>query len=87
MVINTVKLVIKATFIMHISPVKRSKPPLTALTEETCIRYLPAITHGGESRDLNDRVHVIGFTEFCAGIWTKQVNKLKTLFLIPIRFS
>ena len=36
--------------------------------------------HGGESRDLNDR-------EFRAGIQTKQVNKIITLFLIPNRFS
>ena len=34
--------------------------------------------HGGESRDLNDRV---------GGIRTKHVNKLITLFLIPNRFS
>ena len=38
--------------------------------------------HGGESRDLK-----IGFTEFRAGIRTKQVNKLIILFLIPNRFS
>ena len=30
---------------------------------------------------------MIGFTEFRAGIWTKQVNKLITLFLIPNRLS
>ena len=35
------------------------------------------IAHGGESRDLNDRVHGIR-----AGIRTKQVNKLIILFLI-----
>ena len=37
---------------------------------------LPLVmTHGGESRDLND----IGFTEFRAGIRTIQVNKLVTI--------
>ena len=36
------------------------------------------IYQGGESPDLNDRVHGIG-----AGIRTNQVNKLITLFLIP----
>ena len=38
--------------------------------------------HGGESRDLNDRVHGIS-----CRYSDKQVNKLITLFLIPNRFS
>ena len=53
-------------------------------------RYLPLIglwilyfEIGGESRDLNDRVH----GNSCRYSDKKQVNKLITLFLTPNRFS
>ena len=58
----------------HIWSSEIQMPMLTAVRS--------ASNHGGESRDLNDRVHGIS-----CRYSDKNVNKLITLFLLPNRFS